>query len=438
MSDFLNQFTEKNYENDSDDKELDTNIENSEELEIGSSENSTELVKKKRSGSFEKEVVTINTSYHKERLRRIQTICGTILIVFFVFICIFVFSNFVTVLGFEGEPYSSATAWADKEKMIYDTNYEISTEVDKDVVISQSVEPGSWLFKKNAIVFTVSSGADPKEVVEIPSFKGKSNQDIENFINKNKLDNAKVESEYDDNIPQNNYIYTEFVDEGVNSKNYTRQNKIVFHVSKGKKGSDKKVKMQDFVNKMVDKAQTWAGEKDVLIEQKDVKSDKPLGTVISQSEKKDTLVAPGQTITLEVSKGPGIPTPNFAGLNKTDAQTVATESKVMIAVTEEYNSFVNAGQLISQSIGTGGSFYDEDTITLNYSLGNPFITDYSGQYENEAVNAIVAMNEQGAGLSYNIVYGSGPKGTAKGYVYKCRPYGSYVNVGSKITIYVQK
>lgn len=396
-------------------------------------------VKKGRSGAFADEEIVIDPTFHKQKLKKTIVICLTVLVMFFAMIALYIRSTYVSVVDYSGETIETAQKWAKENSIVADVESVISNDVASGLIIEQSVKSGERITKNSVIVYKVSEGPDLQEVVEVPNFKDKNEKDIKNFMNEKSIINAKIVYDYDDKVAKGNFLYTEFVEDGVNSKNYTRKDKVNFHVSNGKKGDDKKIKMPDYVNKKVEDTSEWATTNEILIEEKKEASDKPEGTILSQSVAKNELVAKGSTITFTISKGKGQSVPDFSGYNQTDAQTVAADAKVTVSVETKYSNWAPNGSLVSQSKAPGESFFEEDNIVLTYSLGKPFITDFTGSYENIAIDEIVAMNEQGANLSYHIIYqDSKIPDTPKGQVFKTAPYGQFVDTGSVITLYVQK
>jgi serine/threonine-protein kinase len=73
------------------------------------------------------------------------------------------------------------------------------------------------------------------------------------------------------------------------------------------------------------------------------------GRVIDQDPVAGSTVNPGNTVTITIAKAPpDVVVPTFSGLPLGDAQTLATENKLVLVPTEEVSDTVDIGTVISQ------------------------------------------------------------------------------------------
>lgn len=478
MSNFLNNFSNDNYKTKEEEGKNKPNSKAREEQEIEDDENlvhandnldqpkaetnddenqSENSVKKSRFGlslqgkAFEAEKVDTDEDYHKYKLKNTIVICATSLIIFFVVLASFFHLKQDVAITHVDTSIDTATAWLDKHKVKYDVIYEESDDVDKDVVIKQSIPAGEQIGPLEQQALTVSSGPNLTTTIDISEITKLSGDDIDNYIDEHALINANVSKEYSDSVKEGSIIRTEFEDDSYNLKNYKREQPVKFVVSKGAKDSKENIKVENFEAQTVDTAITWATENGVILNQEEVASDIPAGYIVSQDIEAGSVISFGDVLTLEVSKGPGIATPSFIGLSQSDAESLAKENEILCELVPKYSDVTSAGNVMYQSIAIGDGYYPEDTLEIDISLGQPFIQDYSGMYVNEAISAIEDLNASGANLNYQIIDVNGASESSgnvsdgsevisssgsKGTIQKMSPYGEYVSTGSTITFYV--
>jgi beta-lactam-binding protein with PASTA domain len=90
------------------------------------------------------------------------------------------------------------------------------------------------------------------------------------------------------------------------------------------------------------------------------------GTIIAQSIKND-FVDPGTTITVTVSKGMKVLTPDFSGMTQSECTTLAQSSNVSILFNFQASSTVGNGLVISQSPDVNTVIADSDNIIITIS-----------------------------------------------------------------------
>lgn len=441
MSNFLNNFSDENYDQDetaiAQEESVDKGLEEIEE----SSEN-VQVFRKLKGKAFDQEKVTYDDTYHQFKYKKTAVICSTIVILSAMFIGLFLYLNQTLSITLVGKTEDEAITWLEKNKVSYDKVSEENKTIPTGVVISQEIPAGEKITRSDLQIITVSTGPNMKEVLKLSDLKGKSKTEIEEFIEKNTLPNSKLSYEYSDEIKENKLIRIEFENETVDSKNYTRSEQVNFIISKGSKSDSKNKKVDNFVNQTIDSVAEWNADAGIIIDEVPIASNIPEGYIISQSVAPGEMLGFGDVLTLEVSKGSGIAMPNVVGYSEQGASEELTKNNIMFEVVEQYSDS-DYGYIISQSIPASTPYFEEDSgVILTKSLGSPFIDDVSGGSLKDAVDMINALNEQGANISYyteEVTRSEEEKeeGISAGTVKSISSNNKYVSIGStvKITLY---
>ena len=125
------------------------------------------------------------------------------------------------------------------------------------------------------------------------------------------------------------------------------------------------------------------------------------GSVIKQSIAKDTELKGGESVTLTVSKGAEVKTAKvpsgLAGMTYSQAESALTAVGLTTAKTEEYNSTVASGVVISADKAAGTELNLGTTVTLTVSKGPEPVTTakvpsgLAGKTYDEAAAALTAV-----------------------------------------------
>lgn len=350
--------------------------------------------------AFEEEKVEIDSDYNQFLLKRTITICATIIISILIFVGAYMYLNQTVAITLVDKSQTEAKKWLEKNGVNYDIVEVESTEVEPGVVISQSIPKGERIGQLDMQSLEVSSGPDMTEVVDLSSLKGKTKDEVNAFIESNMLLNATTTYEYSEKVDSDKLIRIEFEDDSVTTKNYTREAKVTFVLSKGNKGEKKNLKVENFVNQTTDKVYEWNADSGVMIDEEKVSSDIPAGYIVSQSIEAGEMVGFGDILTVEVSKGPGEAVPYLIGYDLETAQDLADENGISLEPAEQYSNGAS-GLIVDQSIASGESIYpEEESLRVTVSLGQPFIDDMTGSSLGSAVSMINSLNSQGANLTY--------------------------------------
>lgn len=407
MSDFLNNFSGDNYKKKIK-KNDDSSLVEEDEIEqptdqlitVETTDQSNKLQLELSGAAFEDEKINIDSQYNQFLFKRTATICLTILAVVIIITGAYLYLHQTVAITLVDKTQIQAQKWLDENNVNYDVINVESNQQPAGVVLSQSIPSGEKIGVLDLQTIEVSSGPNMTEVVKLDGLDGKSKQQVNDFIDTQMLPNAKIKYEYSDKVKSDQLIRIDFEDDSVTPTNYTRNDSVTFILSKGSKSDKKDVKVENFANQTIDKVYEWNQDTGIMIDEQQVSSDIPPGYIVSQSVEPGTMLGFGDTITIEVSKGPGVYTPNLIGYNLDEAIAIADENKINLEPSETYSDS-SSGIIVSQSKAEGSSIYpDEESLKVDVSLGQPFINDMAGSNLGDVVMMINELNRQGANLTY--------------------------------------
>ena len=250
---------------------------------------------------------------------------------------------------------------------MYTVEYENSKDVEKGVVINQSINEGNQVTKESKLVITISGGA---KTVKVPDMKDKDAKDAQETL-KNAGFDVSVKYDYSDEIEKDKVISTDpkadsDVPEGA---------KITLIVSNGKEITetivpDLKGKTKKEAKKLLEDAKLELGEVT-----EEVSEDVEAGKVIRQSIAANTSVTTGNKVDITISKGTEKKTTSFTASFSGDIEN------------------------------NGYTFEEGETakvkLVFNYDGGKTNYTLLKGEYEGGAFPIDVGGCENVTGLSKN-------------------------------------
>lgn len=206
--------------------------------------------------------------------------------------------------NFNGKSLFYATTWLKRYGFIYALEYQYSSDVDKNYIISQSTSGMVADPNSDKINLVVSKGAKIK-VVNLLSMDV---EQITDWIIKNNL-NVVFEDKYDDNIKLGypisvNYQEGDEIEEGTTIK---------ILISRGQVKMPKLTTVSEFIS--------WATKYNVKHEEVYEFNDKVNnGEIIKSSHQENEVIKNDDTVTIHVSQGTPVTIPNFVGMNKGNIQ----------------------------------------------------------------------------------------------------------------------
>lgn len=350
--------------------------------------------------AFEEEKIEIDSSYNQFLLKRTIVICLTIFAIFASGLGVYLYSSQTLAITLVDKTSVEATKWLDDNDVNYDIVEVENKQIPAGTVISQSIPAGEKIGVLDQQSLEVSSGPNMDEVVSLKGHTGESKAEIQKLIAEQGLVSAKLSYEYSDTVAEDKLIRIDFEEPNVTTANYTRSDVANFVISNGSRSDKKNVKVENFVSQTIDSVYTWNADTGIMIDEQEVSSDVPVGYIVAQSVEPGEMLGYGDVLTVEVSIGPGVPTPNFVGYTIDGADTLAQDNKVSIETKESYSNST-AGIVTGQSMAAGTAYYnDSDVVELTVSLGKPFINDMSNETLGSAIPYINELNAQGANLTY--------------------------------------
>ena len=341
-----------------------------------------------------------DTSYlDKQKKKKTITIMVSIIILIIV-ITMVILSRLVKVPNFINGLSTIATKWGSNNEIEIKEEQQYDNKISEGIVISQSIKSGTRIFKGNQIIIIVSKGKNPNEKIKLPDLNTITIAEVKTWKEENELTNITIKEEYSDTIEYGKIISYEFDNIATNETNFTRSDKLIITVSKGKKS----LTMEDFTNKTKADVNKWCSENSVNCEITEVfNKDIVSGNVISQSAEKDTQIDKDVKISFVISLGEGIVIPNYNNISADAASEV--NDKVKLKIRYIYDINVSYGKLISQSVKSGTiKKVDDNEVVLTYSLGNPYFASLNGINESEIAKTFYEYNQKGVNFTYTIKY----------------------------------
>lgn len=247
-----------------------------------------------------------------------------------------------------------------------------SLEYDKDVVVSQNVEAGKKIKKDSKLNFEVSKGADPEEKITLPNLQSMTKEEINFWIQENKLTNARVNIVYDEKVPADEVIKVDVKDD-----DFKRGSAISITVSKGKAPAGT-VTIPDFKQHTIESYESLLTSKKVEVIKVPVYSNDPKqleNSIISVNPEVGKTVKEGESVTVTYSKGKAITAPDFTAMNREALENwKKTNPNAMIITNEIYSD--QSKYILEQNVPTGTQVGGEKTIELTVNLGKPKLVDY--------------------------------------------------------------
>lgn len=380
--------------------------------------------------------VVIDTSYNRLKVLRYVLVSLTVLALCVLGFFAYRYFNSVEMLTFEGKNVSEARTWALKNRIELDITYAFNVQTSAETVIDQGVEPGETVQKGSVLPLTVSKGPDPDERLVLPDFETMSTAEVRAWITDNKATNINLIQSYDKQVPANGFIRMEFTDVSVDETNFTRRDYLIIYMSRGPEPVQEYISVPDFTGYTKSQVDSWLQSNPVLVFYTEEGHDTvAAGSVFGQDVEPGSTVAVNAEIHLQISIGKGETVPDFAATNSTEAATYAPG--LTVAVKTQYSNDVPYGSLISQSVAAGEILYGDDKkLTVVYSEGRPYIGQLAGRMENELPAYFFAFNTKGCSLSYSVTYIDSHE--TKGMIVEASRFNEYLWLGSGVQFYVSR
>lgn len=236
-------------------------------------------------------------------------------------------------------------------------NYEYNNDVEKDIVINQSI---NGMIKRNDLIkFTISLGIEGTlEPVKMIDLKNKTLFEATLWLKRNGIP-FEIGYEFSNKVKRNNVISQSkekgtIIDQSTDS--------VSLLVSKGNE-----IVVPDLNNMSTNEIIKWISDNKLKITfEEQFSATIKLGKFISCSHKQGDIVEEGTTIKIITSKG-SLKMKKFNSLAEFRAWT--TDNNINIIEEYEFNDVVTKGEIIRYSIEEGAVINSGDTITVYISNG---------------------------------------------------------------------
>jgi len=228
-----------------------------------------------------------------------------------------------------------------------------SDGVDVGRVIEQSRPPGERTEKGNLVTIFVSTG---KPKVTVPSVVGQRSEDAVAALTSRglKVDVHRVNSD-----KESGTVTGQAPKAGVR---LVKGERVRINVSQG----PKPVAIPPVVGQPYESAASTLQASGFAVARRDVESNDPKGVVVQQDPGANTLVSPGTTVTLFVSKGPKFASvPDVTSFSRADAIATLRNSgfKVLVEVVDTADPSQD-GVVLTQTPGPGETAKPGATVTI--------------------------------------------------------------------------
>ncbi len=310
-----------------------------------------------------------------------------------------------------GMSLQDAYIWAQKSKVTLAVKSAYSFDADEDVILAQDVTAGENIKKNDVVTVTASLGPDPEEQVAFPDLENMLLQEIEAWINENKLTGIRIETANSDVVPENSVIDYSLTDG--TAEVFKRKNRISITISKGPAVLSETITVADFSALKAAAILQWGRENSVNIKIKEA-FDRYVaaGNVIFQNIQKGTEIKRNEEITVTISKGKSVTVPVLTAMNKDEASAWARTNNVTLTIVESYTDAYGLGKIFKQNLSDGKTIAEGEEVKIFLSLGRVQVPSFIGKTKLEAQSWQQDVNAKGAGvtLTFTEAYSNG--GTA--------------------------
>lgn len=270
------------------------------------------------------------------------------------------------VPAFVNQPYRSAGGIARENQLqiqIVDSRY--SNEIEKEMVLSQSLPSGREVTVNSMVDLVVSAG---REQAEVPFLLGKDAKEAIRLLKEAGLEceTREVDSnEVANSVASQSYDAMSLVEKGTI---------VILEISNGNLGAinqKMEVHMPDLINKRYEEAQKKLKELGLGVNRNEEYSNKvEKGCIISQSEPQGKELHQGDMVTLTVSLGKEmVNVPDVIFKPEKEATEMLEGLGFKMVVKYENSQEVKKGNVIKQSIEAKTQVEVGSSITLTVSLG---------------------------------------------------------------------
>lgn len=240
-----------------------------------------------------------------------------------------------------------AVTYLGKNAIPYELKFEYSDKIQRGLIIKTDKKVNEEIKQTDKIILTVSKGKE----IKVPELKNKTLNEITKWIIENNLEIEYLDK-YDSNIKKGKAIEANYKKGDI----IEEETKVTVTFSKGPLKMPKFEKIESF--------KQWADKYKIKYEIKEeFSNDIPKDNIIKYSVKEGEKINPEDTITVYISKGKSIKTPNFIGMTKEEAKKECNNLNIICSF---YNTLSDKkeGTVISQNIQTDTEIGEGQNIDI--------------------------------------------------------------------------
>jgi len=259
----------------------------------------------------------------------------------------------IQMIDLKNKSLFDAELWLKSNNINYEITYDFS-EIDKNLVINQSIETNSSIKEDDKVTITISKGPS----ITVPNLKEMSNEEIIKWITDNNLE-ITYKEEYNKEIELGKIISVNY-EKGATIEQGT---KIIIVTSKGSLKMIKYTTLYDFKN--------WANENNIKYEiNYSFSNSVAKGELIKSSHEENAIITDNDKITLTLSNGKAVTVPNFKGMSKSDITSKCKSLGLTCQFKDYgYTTSTKANVAVTQSVNAGKEVVSGSYVTISLSKG---------------------------------------------------------------------
>ncbi len=251
----------------------------------------------------------------------------------------------------KGQKLLNAETYLGKHGILYELKYEFSDKIKRGKIISSNKEKGTIVNPNDKIILTVSKGKE----IKVPEIKNMSLGEVTKWIIENNLD-IEYTDKYDSEIEKGKAISANYKTGDI----IEEETKVNVIFSKGKLVMPKFENLESF--------KAWANNYNIKYEIKEeFNKDIAQNSIIKFSVNENEEINIDEPITVLVSKGESITTPDFIGKTKSEIQKECNNLAIICTFTNT-KSNKTEGTAITQSIAKGTEIPKGQNINIEIAV----------------------------------------------------------------------
>lgn len=270
------------------------------------------------------------------------------------------------VLDFTNMDIKEVVVWANERDIFVEQEFKTSDTIERYKVISQDVDEGTPTKDIDKIKVIVSDGIDTSVSTEVTNMVGWDLDDVIDFIDENHLTNVTILFEFNDVVAKDKIITQDVIRE------IKRNEPVTLTSSLGKESELKSVTMDNLVGLDTFHALVYLGRNNLKYSiEYSYSEEKSEGIVLKQSVKKWEVISPKDDVevVLTIAKKDKITVPDLAKMTLTEITSWATNNRLKVEFSEEYDDSIKLGKVISYYPIKGSMVDVDSTIKVVTSKG---------------------------------------------------------------------